>query len=665
MICCLNPDCPNPINPDGTQYCQSCRTKMIPLLRGRFRIIKPLGQGGFGRTYLAEDEDKLKERCVVKQLAPNVSGTWALNKAVQLFQQEAQQLQALGGHPQIPALYAYFEEGGFLYLVQQFINGQNLLELLEQNGVWRESEIRQLLLDILPILTFIHSRKIIHRDIKPENIMRNRTDGLPVLIDFGVSKELSQTVMGRTGTNIGSQGYAPIEQMQDGKAYPASDLFSLGATCFHLLTGEHPYRLWIKNGYSWTANWRQYLKTPISNELSRILNKLLQEDMQQRYQSAEEVLRDLQPPPPPPPSTSPQTRRDFLQYAGFASLGLMGVFLYRFLFANQSSETEKSRSLRNSLESKSPTSTPISPETESPTPTPIPPSPTKPATPANNLSKFSFEVVTVNASGAIINRQNREAEFFREDINGVTLEIVSIPGGTFLMGSPNTEEKRYNDEGPQHQVTVAAFFMGKYPVTQAQWEAVAALPQANISLKTNPSNFKGANRPVEQVSWNEAQEFCTRLSQKTGKIYRLPSEAEWEYACRAGTTTPFYFGETITTDLVNYDGNYTYASAPKGIYRQQTTDVGSFPPNAFGLYDMHGNVWEWCADIYHDNYNGAPSDGKAWESGGNDRYRLLRGGSWSSYPWNCRSASRVRDESDSTYRYCGFRVVALTSAWTS
>ncbi|GET44378.1 hypothetical protein MiSe_92050 [Microseira wollei NIES-4236] len=170
--------------------------------------------------------------------------------------------------------------------------------------------------------------------------------------------------------------------------------------------------------------------------------------------------------------------------------------------------------------------------------------------------------------------------------------MVFVPNGTFQMGSPNTEQGRGNDEGPQRRVTVASFCMGKYAVTQAQWEAVAALPQINLSLNPNPSGFKGANRPVENVSWNSAMEFCARLAKKTGRAYRLPSEAEWEYACRAGNTTPFYFGETITTDLVNYNGNSTYGNAPKGIYRKQTTDVGSFLPNPFGLYDMHGNVWE-------------------------------------------------------------------------
>ncbi|MFB2834578.1 formylglycine-generating enzyme family protein [Floridanema evergladense] len=364
----------------------------------------------------------------------------------------------------------------------------------------------------------------------------------------------------------------------------------------------------------------------------------------------------------PPPSTSSKTRRKFLQFAGFTSLGLIGVIVYKFLFANQSGETEKSRSLPNSPETESPTPTPISPETESPTPTPISRSPTKPATPANNLSKFSFEVVTVNAKGEIINRRNREAIFFKENINNVTLEMVSIPGGTFLMGAPNTEKESNSNEQPQRKVTVASFFMGKYPVTQAQWQAVASLPKIKIPLQANPAYFKGANRPVEQVSWNEIQEFCARLSQKTGKTYRLPSEAEWEYACRARTTTPFYFGKTITPNLVNYNGNYTYDSAPRGIFRRQTTNVGSFPPNAFGLYDMHGNVWEWCTDPWHENYRGAPSDGRVWQGGDNqdNQNRLIRGGSWYSFPWACRSAFRDGDELDGKYRYYGFRVVAVS-----
>lgn len=289
------------------------------------------------------------------------------------------------------------------------------------------------------------------------------------------------------------------------------------------------------------------------------------------------------------------------------------------------------------------------------------------------LKSFKFETVTVNRKGEIIQRETNQARYFTEDLgNKINLEMVYIPGGTFTMGSPENEKDSYGDEKPQHQVTIKPFLMGKYPVTQAQWQAV---------MGNNPSGFKGKNRPVERVSWYDTIEFCARLSQQTGKNYRLPSEAEWEYACRGGRATPFHFGETITSDLANYDGSRTYAQEPKGQHRGETTPVGSFKvANAFGLYDMHGNVWEWCADPWHDNYEGAPTDGSVWDENNNDnryqnyidllvnikndeRRRLLRGGSWCDDPDYCRSAFRffiapvVRTDS------FGFRLVC-SLAWT-
>jgi eukaryotic-like serine/threonine-protein kinase len=268
---------------------------------------------------------------------------------------------------------------------------------------------------------------------------------------------------------------------------------------------------------------------------------------------------------------------------------------------------------------------------------------------------FQFEVVTVNweLSGGdkkiVLDRHPGQAEYFREDLGGVALDMVAIPGGTFPMGSPEDEAKRSSQESPQHSIRISPFHIGKFAITQAQYQAIVG---------TNPSGFKGNNRPVEQVTWDEAIAFCQKLSEKTGKAYRLPSEAEWEYACRAGTTTPFHFGETITTDLVNFEGNYTYGFAAKGTYRKQTTDVGRFPPNGFGLYDMHGNVWEWCADPFHDTYQGAPNDGSVWqiENDRENQFRVVRGGSWHINPKYSRSAHRFKYVRDS-WGNVGFRVV--------
>jgi hypothetical protein len=207
--------------------------------------------------------------------------------------------------------------------------------------------------------------------------------------------------------------------------------------------------------------------------------------------------------------------------------------------------------------------------------------------------------------------------------------------------------------------------MGRYPVTQAQWRAVAMLPVVRQVLPLDPAEFKGADRPVEQVSWEEAQEFCDRLSRYTGRTYRLPTEAEWEYACRAGTTTPFSFGATIGPQVANYNGLYSYGATPSGLDRQKTLPVGQFPPNPFGLCDMHGNVWEWCLDVAHDSYEGAPEQAIAWLSPPDPRtaltedrpLRIRRGGSWRTASENCRAAARDSSYQDYRFHSYGFRVV--------
>lgn len=303
MLCCLNPECHNP--PASNPACPNCGVPLV-ILQNRYRPLKSLGGGGFGKTYLAEDIDKLNSQCVIKQFAPRIQGTSALQKATELFKQEAQRLEQLSEHPQIPRLLAYFQDNNHLYLIQEFIDGENLLAELKQQGNFSEEKIRELLLDLLPILEVVHQVQVIHRDIKPENIMRRRSDGKLFLIDFGASKQLQGTA---SGTQIGTFGYTALEQMEDGQSCPASDLYGVGVTCFHLFTGIHPWDLWKENGYSWVRGWRMYLPQPISVVLGTILDKLLHKDYQQRYQSAGEVLQALQSVHQPlPPTVAPDQK---------------------------------------------------------------------------------------------------------------------------------------------------------------------------------------------------------------------------------------------------------------------------------------------------------------------------------------------------------------------
>jgi formylglycine-generating enzyme required for sulfatase activity len=429
--------------------------------------------------------------------------------------------------------------------------------------------------------------------------MRRSSDNKIVLIDFGAVKEIDVLTTNQQGATtltvaVGTPGYMPSEQ-SNGKPKLSSDIYAVGMVGIRALTGKDPHNL-LTDSKTGNVVWRN--EAQVSNHLANILDKMVHEYFPQRYENAMEALDVLQeatvkvnPPKPRQTSTAKRTvnvnpsqplpNQNIIQLGSLAGSGSVEGFL------NQ----------------KRP-----------------------------KISIETFSTVTVNRRGEIISRPQGQAEVTTENIgNGVSLEMVKIPGGSFLMGSPDTQSGGQRDEGPQHYVDVPEFFMGKYAVTQGQWEAV---------MGNNPSSFKGASRPVEEVSWYDATKFCQKLSQITGKKYSLPSESQWEYACRAGTTTPFYFGETITSKLANYGGRFfTYADAPKGEYRGQTTNVGIFPPNAFGLYDMHGNVWEWCADEWHRNYNGAPTDGSVWLDGDKDR-APLRGGSWARDPSYCRSAIR-------------------------
>jgi len=558
----------------------------------KYPMKRILGAGGMGCVFLCGHRLKKNARLAVKCFWETRPGS-----RDEIFHEPLLMAEIAGNWVPEPLDYGYFDNAHQerAFFVTEYIEGAIDGEAwLEKEGSLPVKTALPVALQIAQGLQIAHQAGIFHLDLKPANLLLQRTQtGIAVkIIDFGLSQ-----VANSLRDEIAGQK-------------TRSGLTTFGQAIFGTLDYAPPEQ----QGYI------HFGKPSAKSDIfafGKTLYRLLTGEM--------------------PLEVEPET----LEHArGWYEL------LYSCTRTNPAKRPQSVEVLINRLKAIEEAS-----ETKNGTPARPKSVPTPARGNQNQQGKlFQFEVVTVNDKGEITHCEQTRASCQTEDLgNGVTLEMVYIPKGTFMMGSPETEKQRSNDESPQHKVTVPTFFMGKYPVTQAQWQAV---------MGNNPSRFKGENRPVEQVSWHDAVKFCQQLFEKTGQEYRLPSEAEWEYACRAGTTTPFYFGETITPDLVNYNGNYPYASAPKGVRRGQTTDVGSFPPNAFGLYDMHGNVWEWCADAWHDNYKEAPTDGSIWGNGNADCLSL-RGGSWDYYASWMRSAYRNDWLATNRDAFLGFRVARL------
>jgi eukaryotic-like serine/threonine-protein kinase len=602
-------------------------------LNNRFYILKSIAQGGFGHTYLAEDRKfQACHHCVVKHLDPAKENLPYLDKIKELFEREADILANLSLYSNnlIPKLIDRFEQAGELYLVQEFINGASLAAELPEGKKLTQIETIELLIQILTPLDYCHKENLIHRDIKPDNIMR-RQNGELVLIDFGIAKDMGAASITKHSYG-GTPGYAPEEQ-QYGQPELASDVYAVGKIAIQAITGLSPTQL-RRNPNTMAWEWRKYCN--VTDGFAQVLNRMVELLAARRYQNAAQALAAVQSIPIVSPSTPAPAQQ--VVVVGFGS-AQPPPLVERSVSPgeNQPPQTAREKFTFQTAKLEIVTKTEF-------------------LTKKDILIKSGFfgfvnelveveKLVKVETPAAKITRISGEAEYITEDLGGgVKLEMVYIPAGSYMMGSDEYNEK------PIHHVNLSAFYMGKYAITQQQYQAV---------MGTNPAHFKGSNRPVEGVSWDDGMEFCQKLSQRTGYKYSLPSESQWEYACRAGTTTPFCFGETISTDLANYNGNYDDERL-KGKYQEQTTSAGDFPPNAFGLYDMHGNVWEWCLDTWHENYNGAPTDGSAWIE--NDRdYRLLRGGSWF-FPFVlCGSSSRYSHVRGIPSCNFGFRVVCVPS----
>jgi formylglycine-generating enzyme required for sulfatase activity len=593
---------------------------------GPYTLVRKLGRGSFGVVWLAERRSAIITTYVALKMA--------LDDDVDLdmIRQEASVWLQASGHPNVLPLLEADVYDGQVVIVSEYAPDGSLHSWLErmQNNASVESAV-EMTSGILSGLEHLHLRAIIHRDLKPANVLLQ--GDTPRLADFGIARILKTER--QSGVIAGTPSYMAPEVF-DGVRSEKGDIWSAGVLLYQMLSGRLPFPQAEMSSLMGAIIRQdpQPLPTAVPSFLAQVVQRALMKDATRRFATAGEMRAALR-----------------AAYEQSKWTGLLGP-----------SETRESVQSTIVIGSSPSTSgfPAVSPPGSGPTGGDTktgPPSP--PVRRSVELSVFSFETVALNARGECVDRRTAQAQSFTADIDGA-LEMIAIPGGEFVMGSPDAEPKRDTDEGPTHAVRVAPFFMSRFPITQAQWLAATRLPKVHRDLDPDPSGFKGAELPVEQVSWEEAIEFCARLTQFQSRVvYRLPTEAEWEYACRAGTNTPFSYGPTVTADLVNYNGKYPYGAAPRGEYRQMTTPVGRLgPPNGFGLSDMHGNVWEWCLDTYQDSYVGAPSDGSAWIQSGN-AYRVLRGGSWFSFVNTCRSANRERKTPELKLHSLGFRVAAI------
>ena len=594
------------------------------ILNNRYQILGLLsGQGGMGLVYQATDlnlrdtvvikQSRFNDEAFMRQKFPDLKGEAMRSQAEYLrkaFEREARLLRCLR-HNALPHVLDYFDLDGQQSLVMEFIPGKDLGEMLTERLQMDQGPFPlNLVLDwadqLLDALNYLHTQfdtPIIHRDIKPHNL-KLMPNGQIILLDFGLAKGAISGMSVVESIWGGTPEYAPLEQIdedenEEQKSDQRSDLYSLGLTLHHLLSGRKPPRTISR--LKAEAQVKPDPLRPLSEisphipeTVSTVLERAAALFAKDRLATAAEMRQLL--------------RRD-------------AASLTQAIDAPQPKHESETivRPSRKIVISLGPDDEGAKPEVEAEAEAPRIVAPPNPAPPEPHRIVSSPGPLPFN---------------FIEDLKGVKLEMIYIPGGEFTMGS------NFLDESPPHRVKLSPFYIGKYQITQAQWKAVMGI---------NPSHFKGGDLPAENALWDNVVKFCEAVSKRSGKTYRLPTEAEWEYACRAGSNTKYCFG-----DYEESLGDYAWYSENSGA---QIHPVGQKKPNAWGLYDMHGNVWECCEDVWHRGYDGAPTDGSAWLSGGTPSIRVLRGGSYSS-PGGCsRSAYRSFTVVRFYLRTAGFRVV--------
>ncbi len=552
------------------------------LQSGKYRIIKKLGQGGFGITYLAENtllEGKVaikefffKEYCERDDSTSYVTVPTSSNRETvlrfkQKFIKEARTIFKLN-HPNIVRILDVFEENGTAYYVMEYIEGESLGDMVKRRGAIPEAEALGYVKDAASALVYIHSKNINHLDIKPGNLMKRKENGRVLVIDFGVAKQYDlATSQGTTTTPVGiSHDYSPVELYRkngEQSFSPQSDVYALAATLFKLLTGNTPPEAIeiLSEGLPVAELQEKHISRPVISAIAMAMK-----GRHERTQSIAEFVSNLE-------NRANKSKKHIFKsgwlWAGVVAVTIVAIWL--MVPFNKGASSDNS----------------------------------------SNDSIYTPKIKTFYA-------------------NGVPFEMVEVRGGTFRMGATSEQGcDAYDWEKPVHSVTLSGYYIGKTEVTQALWKAV---------MGSNPSYFKGDDLPVENVSWDDCQVFVRKLNSLTGQNFRLPTEAEWEFACRGGNNSLGYkySGSDNIDNVAWYDGN----SGDK------THPVATKSANELGIYDMSGNVWEWCCDWYGDYTSGALTNPKGPESGS---YRVRRGGGWSSYARYCRSS--IRDFYYPSFRY--------------
>ena len=594
------------------------------LQNGKYEIQRVLGQGGFGITYLALQRNLqrtvvIKEffmegHCTREEQTHHVTvATGGDRSLVEMFYdkffKEACHIAQLE-HPNIVSIIDVFEENNTAYYVMKYAPNGSLEAKVKREGHLSEPEATRYILKVADALRFVHEHKMTHLDVKPDNILLSEKDE-PWLVDFGLSKQYDYTGKATSFTPLGySNGYAPIEQYMPGGAgtfSPESDIYSLGATFFKLLTGITP------PDASTIANEGLPLQALKDKGMSQnsiyVIFQAMEHLRKDRLHDIDSFISLLEEGPVQGPSEQPATQPLSQPYTAQTII---------------SGETAPAAGVQDKQKNK---------PTTKPAPTPVLEKTRK------NKARFDITLTVIAIIGAIVsmfyyNLQGGSPDISAEtsvneawtnetktfEANGVSFTMIPVEGGTFTMGATSEMTEPFSDEEPTHQVTLSSYYIGETEVTQALWKAV---------MGSNPSGFKGDNLPVEKVSWDDCQTFISRLNSLTGKRFRLPTEAEWEFAARSGNQSRHtqYSGSSRIDNVAWYKGNSG----------KKTHLVKTKQPNELGIYDMTGNVWEWCQDWY-DSYSSYAQTDPTSASSGSDR--VSRGGSWGDSPRFCRSSYR-------------------------